>query len=95
MAGYCFTHVALDNIELTKRLEGVADWKKVCVFLLDDKNGDKVPRIERSNFFNVEACRAAMIVEFLDSGERSWEKVLSSLRSAGYKNLASDIEKTL
>ena len=67
----------------------------MCIFLLDDTDGNKVPQIERTNFYDVEACRAAMLVEFLKSGEKSWEKVLSSLRSAGYINLAIDIEKTL
>jgi len=44
---------------------------------------------------SVENCRAAMIREFLKSGERTWEKVLDSLRKAGYINPANDIEKKL
>jgi len=43
----------------------------------------------------VEACRAAMIVEFLKRGGGTWEEVLTSLRSAGYIDLAYDIEKQL
>jgi len=62
---------------------------------LDDKTGEKAPQIERTNFYDVASCRDAMIREFMRSGQRSWEKVLSSLESAGYPNLASDIKKTL
>ena len=80
---------------LTTQLSTVSDWKKLCVFLLDDVDGDIVPRIEQSNFYIVEKCRDAMIREFIKSGDVTWEKVLESLKLAGYRNLAIDIEKQL
>ena len=67
----------------------------MCVFLLDDVDGNIVPRIEATNFYNVEKCRDAMIREFIKSGDVTWEKVLESLKLAGYRNLAIDIEKQL
>jgi len=78
-----------------KFLERVANWKTLCVFLLDDFDGYIVRRIEKSNHHDVEGCRAAMIREFLKRGECTWEKVLWSLRRAGFRNLASDIENQL
>ncbi|XP_065893237.1 uncharacterized protein [Dysidea avara] len=82
-------------VTLTSKLSRVSDWKKLCVFLLDDVDGDIVPRIEQSNFYKVEKCQDAMFREFIKSGDVTWEKVLESLKLAGYKNLAIDIEKQL
>ena len=84
-----------NNQTLTKYFERVAEWKKLAAFLLNDDDGSKTHLIEKSNHYDVGDCRGAMIREYLKSGNISWETVLSCLRSAGYKNLADDIEKDL
>jgi len=81
------------NINLTKLLGVVADWKRVALYLLNDVDGTKTLEIERSNYYDVSCCRAAMIREYLMSNDVSWQSVLEALRKAGYRNLAADIEK--
>ena len=89
---YC---IELDNMILTDLLKTVANWEDLATFLLDDADGSKVHQIQRSNHYQVEDCRRAMIREFLKSGNVTWEKVLESLERASYTNLATDIEKRL
>jgi len=84
-----------DKLTLLPQLKEVADWKKLATFLLDDVNGSIVPAIERSNHYVVEDCRDAMINKFLKSGDKTWEKVIESLKLAGYKSLAKRIEDKL
>ena len=88
-----YTLQSPNNQTLTKYFERVADWKTLAAFLLNDDDGSKTHQIEKSNHYDVEDCRGAMIREYLKSGNVSWETVLSCLRSAGYKNLANEIEK--
>ena len=82
-------------MSLITELEGVAYWKKLATFLLDDVEGTIVPQIEITNHCNVEDCRDAMINEFLKRGNLSWIKVVESLKKAGYDNLAKQIEDKL
>jgi len=84
-----------NNQTLTTYFERVADWQTLAAFLLNDDDGSKTHQIERSNHYDVGDCRAAMIREYLRYGNVSWEVVLECLRNAGYKNLATDIEKEL
>ena len=73
----------------------VDQWKVLAAFLLDDQDGSTTERIEKSNHFDVTACCAALIREYLKSGDVSWQHVLKSLRVANYKNLAIKIQKEL
>ena len=64
----------------------------MATYLLKDDDGSKSATIERDNHFMVADCRAAMIRQYLQSGEVSWEYVLSSLKKANYINLVEDIK---
>ena len=64
----------------------------MAAYLLKDDDGSKSATIERDNRFMVADCRAAMIRQYLQSGEVSWEYVLSSLKKANYINLVEDIK---
>ena len=63
----------------------------MAAYLLKDDDGSKSAIIERENHFMVADCRAAMIRQYLQTGEVSWEFVLSSLKKANYINLVEDI----
>ena len=85
-----------NKLTLTRELEGVADWKKLATFLLDDVDGSIVYQIERNNHFIVEDCQGAMIDRFLQqSDDISWRKVIESLKIARYTNIAKKIEHKL
>ena len=77
--------------DLLKMLEKITDWSILAAFLLDD-DGSKTESIAKSNQYQVPDCRAAMIREYLKSGNVSWQNVLKALRAAGYTNLANEIE---
>ena len=70
------------------------DWKKLSVHLLNDNYGSKTMQIE-SNYCDVRSCRTAMIREYLTSDHVSWRDMLTALRSAGYNDIAANIEKSL
>ncbi|XP_065891760.1 uncharacterized protein [Dysidea avara] len=80
--------------DLLKMLEKITDWSILAAFLLDD-DGSKTESIAKSNQYQVPDCRAAMIREYLKSGNVSWQNVLKALRAAGYTNLANEIEESL
>jgi len=80
---------------LIKKLNKVADWNKLAAFLLDDTDGSKTESIAKSNHYQVPDCCAAMIREYLRSGDVSWQKVLEALRDAEYTNPADEIEEFL
>lgn len=75
-----------------KYLEKVADWKTLAAYLLQDDDGSKSEAIERENQFMVAECRAAMIREYLQSCNVSWESLLRALKRADYVNLAEEIK---
>ena len=79
---------------LLTMLGKIADWSILAAFLLDD-DGSKTESIAKSNHYQVPDCRAAMIREYLKSGNVSWQKVLEALRDAGYTNLANEVEESL
>ena len=64
----------------------------MAIYLLQDDDGYKSEMIERENQFLVAECRAALIREFLKSGDVSWENVLRALKRADYVNLAEEIK---
>ena len=66
-------------------------WKTVAAHLLSDTDGSKVETIEKDNSYKVADCRAAMIREYMKSGEVSWKKVIEALIKAGEKNIADKI----
>jgi len=67
----------------------------LATFLLDDKDGSAVDKINITKRGDVDECCVAMIHNYLKSGDVSWKHVLKSLRAADYKILASKIEKDL
>ena len=69
-------------------MDKIADWKRVAAYLLDDENGSIAEMIERKNHCDIEACRLEMIQHYLEHGDVSWKRVVSSLRKAGYTNIA-------
>ncbi|XP_065916873.1 uncharacterized protein [Dysidea avara] len=81
-------------VNLMKCVEKVVDWKKLSVHLLNDNYGSKTMQIE-SNYCDVRSCRTAMIREYLTSDHVSWRDMLTALRSAGYNDIAANIEKSL
>ena len=68
---------------MLEHLAGVVSWKIVAAHLLSDTDGSKVDIIERSNQYNIEACRNHMIRDYLRSGQVSWKVVLEALTKAG------------
>lgn len=80
---------------LLKWFDKVSKWRTVAAFLLDDNDGSITEEIEKSCNRDVEDCRDRMIKRYLKSGDISWEKVLSSLRNAGYTNVANDLKNYL
>jgi len=89
------TEPAPNFLTLIVYFKRVPDWKKLAVFLLDDDDRCKTHVIEKSNHYDVDDCKVAMIREYLKSGNVSWEVVLDCLRNAGYKSLAAEIEEKL
>ena len=79
---------------LMKCVEKVVDWKRLAIHLLNDNCGSKTLQIE-CNYCDVRGCRTAMIREYLSSGNVSWQYMLKALRSAGYNDLATNVEKSL
>jgi len=71
----------------------VTNWKLVALFLLNDKTGSKVEIIERSNQSDFYNCCLAMLRQYFESGDVSWNNVLKALQDAQYKNLADEIMK--
>ena len=63
-------------------------------FLLNDKDGSTIARIENSSS-NVTECCNAMIRQYLQNYEASWQHVIESLRNANYKKEATKIEKKM
>ena len=79
-------------IELVSIFERVADWEKVCPFLIVDKDGQKTKEI-KNNSGDVDVKRQAMLREFLQRSNASWKNVVNALRIGTYTNLADEIEK--
>ena len=87
--------IAPNNMVLQTELRGVAEWKKLATYLLDDIDGDIVHAIEKSKHYDVDECQGEMIRRFMISGDVTWRKVIGSLQQAGYTNLAKDIQNKL
>ena len=85
--------IAPSYIDLLTELQGVADWKKLAAYLLDDVSGNIVPVINQTNLGDVDGCRDDMIRQFMKSGDVTWMKVIESLQKAGYTNLAKSIQE--
>ena len=63
----------------------------MAAHLLQDDDGSKSAIIKKDNH-EVADCCAAMIKQYLQSGNVSWEFVLSSLEKANHTNLVKDIK---
>ena len=80
---------------MLEQLAGVVSWKIVAAHLLSDTDGSKVAIIEKSNHYNIEACRDQMIRDYLRSGQVSWEVVLEALTKAKEMSTIGKIKRLL
>ena len=69
-------------------MDKIADWKRIADYLLEGEDKSIIRRIEKEYYGDAFDCKAAMIRHYLKRSDVSWEKVLSSMRKAGYNNLA-------
>ena len=61
------------------------------MYLLPTKYASKVNDIDENHKQDVEACRWALITEYLKVGEVSWNKVINALEKSGHPNIAEKI----
>ena len=80
--------------DLLLKFKKVAEWNKVCPFLLEDDNGHKTREIEKNHKY-VDDMRQEMLQQFLNKANPTWGDVVSALRLANYENLAREIEDEL
>ena len=71
-------------------MDKIADWKYIANYLLEGEDRSIIREIEREYYGDAFDCKAAMIRHYLKCSDVSWKKVLSSLRKAGYRNLAHE-----
>ena len=81
-------------LKLLPYFERVADWDKVCPYLLDDNDGQMTRKIEKNNK-DVDGMRKEMLDEFLKKSNATWRNVVSAMRAGRYNSLADEIEKDL
>ena len=86
-----FLLVATDKPKQTTLLpyfEGVADWKKLGLYLLPEKYQTRIEDIAATYNGNVAECRGALIREYLKVGELTWNKVIFAFENSGNPNIA-------
>ena len=78
--------------ELLLIFDRVADWERVCPFLIDDDTGQKTKQI-KNNPGDIDAKRLEMLHEFLERSNASWEDVVDALKLGTYSNLADETKE--
>ena len=81
-------------LQLLPYFERVADWDKVCPYLLDDNDGQMTRKIEKNNK-DIDGMRKEMLDEFLKKSNPTWRDVVNAMKAGRYNNLAEEIEKDL
>ena len=77
-------------------IEHVDDWRLLGTYLLPEKYTPRVINdIDRSHKGDVNECRQALLSEYINVGELSWNKVIDSLENSHYSNVAKMIKKDL
>ena len=80
--------------ELKEKFEGVADWDRVCPFLINDDDGQKTKQIKKKQKY-VADRHTEIIKDFLRQPHPTWRDVVEALRAIKYTSLADEIEHDL
>ncbi|XP_065883364.1 uncharacterized protein [Dysidea avara] len=80
---------------LVEKLKDVNNWYELGMYLLPRGNTEQLANIHKSNEGNVRECKKALLIKYLEVGDRSWNTVTLALVKIGHKELATIITQSL
>ncbi len=87
------------HLEFSEALETVAEWQRVCPYLIKDNSG-QITKAIKTEYITVRECRDHMLQIYLTQADNKYKTktevakdIAEALQAGGYNNLASNMSK--
>ena len=81
--------------DLVKFLTEVRDWQALAAHILPGNAAGPISRIRAVHNGNTRECKKALCFEYLTTGDRSWNTIMTALVNTGNDDLAKDIKRKI
>ena len=81
--------------DLTDYLKEIRDWQTLATHILPGNYARPIEKIQAAYNGNFRECKKALFIEYLNTGDRSWNTVIAALVKSGHDNLADEIKQKL
>ena len=81
--------------DLLDYLKDFRDWQTLAVHILPGNTDGPIDKIRATHNGNIRECKKALFLQFLETGDRSWNTVMDALIETGNDNLAEEIKQKL
>ena len=81
--------------DLLYYLKDVSDWQTLGAHILPGNSAGPIEIIDTTYNGDVRKCKKALFLEYLKTGNRSWNSVINALIKIDHINLADDIKQKL
>ena len=81
--------------DLVKFLAEIHDWQTLAAHILPGSAAGPIDRIRAVHNGNTRECKKALCIEYLRSGDRSWNTIMTALVNTGNDDLAKHIKQNI